>query len=134
MMTTMSAEEAPAFDFMEGELVRPAAQLAAVVQAAIVEQDRRRGGDRMRGILAAGLWLGQVRETTPITRESYYPLRNLIDGEASVARRVAAGQDDLVDPRATDVTSGYAQGVAEMLTFAIDPAAAAPIRVPGQPG
>ncbi|TDD64762.1 hypothetical protein E1262_27105 [Jiangella aurantiaca] len=126
----MSADEARALDFMEGELARPAQQLADVVRAAAVERAHRRGGDRMRGILAAGQWLGQIRDTTPITRESYYPLRSIIDGEASVARRVAAGQDEWLDPRATDVTSGYAQGVADMLNFALDPAAPAPIELP----
>lgn len=113
----------PALVFIADGLGRQPAEVLDALICALWESQFTPRDARTRGVIAAGQWLGQVRQHGPVSGEDRAPVRQALVDEHDAALAVVFGL-----PHAhRDVEPDWAQGVADMLAYARGTAPDAPV-------
>lgn len=118
----MDADSA-ALVFVPDGLGRAPVEVLNALISALWESQFDPRNQRIRGVIAAGQWLGQVRQYGPVSGEDRAPGRTAVADEHDAALAVVFGL-----PHAhVDIDRGWAQGVADMLSYARGSSAAVPV-------
>lgn len=116
------SDETPLTFIPDGLGRQPAEVLDALI-CAVWESRFTPRDPRIRGVIAAGQWLGQVRQHGPVSGEDRAPVHAAVVDEHDAALAVVFGL-----PHAhRDVETDWAQGVVDMLTYAMGAAADVPV-------
>lgn len=119
------ATDEPVVEFIADGLARPPEHLIQAVGVALWEQRFTPRNLRLKGVVAAFQWLGQIRHFGPVLGESRRPTFGAVSDEHAAALAVAQGL-----PHAQpEVEPDFAQGVADMLAYAINHAAPEPVQL-----
>ena len=108
-------DDRPVLTFLPDGLNRPPVEVLDAMIYALWESRFAPHDQRIRGVIAAGQWLAQVRQHGPVSGEDRAPVWQAVVDENTAAIAVAFGLPHAhrgVDP-------AWAQGVADMLDYAM---------------